>query len=222
MATFQNPASIVPVPHIIVVLLCALLSTSLASAATPSMPRATHAEPVPSAHLAELQRRFGPSPEQQVVIVDVSAQRLSLYRHGERVGHWQVSTSQFGTGNRQNSQRTPLGVHRVARKIGDNAPIGTLFRARRDTGRTVSILKDDRAADGDYVTTRILWLEGLEPGVNKGPGIDSFDRYIYIHGTAEEGRIGRPVSHGCVRMRNDEVIALFDQVAEGTLVEIRP
>lgn len=186
------------------------------------MPASAHTPSVSAAHLAELQRRFGPSPDGLVVIVEVAAQHLSLYRAGERVGQWPVSTSEFGIGNRRNSQRTPVGVHRIARKIGDDAPLGTLFRARRNTGRTVTILEDDRRADGDYVTTRILWLEGLEPGINKGPGIDSFERYIYIHGTAEEGRIGRPASHGCVRMRNRDVIDLFDQVPAGTLVEIRP
>lgn len=177
--------------------------------------------PVSAAHLDRLLQRYGPSPDDQVLVVDVSEQRLRLYRRGETVGEWPVSTSKYGIGNRQNSERTPLGVHRIARKIGAGAPPGTLFKARRDTGRTVEILKDDRAADGDYVTTRILWLEGLEPGVNQGPGVDSFQRYIYIHGTAEEGRIGRPFSHGCVRMTNDAVVELFDRVQEGTLVEIR-
>lgn len=206
---------------LIIAVLVALLATPLTINAAPSMSQSSP-PPVSAAHLQELQQRFGPSPNHQVVIVDVSEQQLSLYRDGQRIGHWPVSTSQYGIGNRQNSLRTPLGVHRVARMIGADAPLGTLFEARRNTGRTVTILKDDRPADGDYVTTRILWLEGLEPGVNKGAGIDSFQRYIYIHGTAEEGRIGRPASHGCVRMGNQAVVELFDQVQEGTLVEIRP
>lgn len=222
MATFQNSATAKPVSSIRILYLVALLATALTSTAAPPMPQSTDHSAVPAAHLKELQQRFGPSPDGQVIIVDVSDQQLTLYRDGRRVAQWPVSTSQFGTGNRANSQQTPLGVHRVARMIGADAPVGTLFRARRDTGRTVEILKDDRAADGDYVTTRILWLEGLEPGVNKGAGVDSFKRYIYIHGTAEEGRIGRPFSHGCVRMRNDAVVKLFDQVKQGTLVEIRP
>lgn len=205
----------------IIAVLVALLATPLTVNAAPAMSQASPT-PVSAAYLQELQQRFGPSPRHQVVIVDVSEQQLSLYRDGRRIGHWPVSTSQYGIGNRQNSLRTPLGVHRVARMIGADAPAGTLFEARRNTGRTVTILKDDRPADGDYVTTRILWLEGLEPGVNKGAGIDSFQRYIYIHGTAEEGRIGRPASHGCVRMGNQAVIELFDRIQEGTLVEIRP
>jgi len=179
------------------------------------------ADPSLPALAADLERRFGASPDHTVLLVDVSEQSLTLLRGGAPLARWPVSTSRHGTGNREHSQRTPLGVHRVARKIGDGAPLGALFRARRDTGRVVEILTDDRAADDDYVTTRILWLEGLEPGVNRGPGIDSFARYIYIHGTAEEGRIGRPASHGCVRMRNADVVELFDRVEVGALVVIR-
>lgn len=205
-----------------IVLLVALLATIGSSFAASAMQTSAAPSGVTADHLQSLLQMYGPSPDRQIIIVDVSEQQLSLYRGTERIGRWPVSTSQFGVGNRANSQKTPLGVHRVARKIGDGAPLGTLFRARRDTGRTVEILQDDRPADGDYVTTRILWLEGLEPGVNKGPGVDSFQRYIYIHGTAEEGRIGKPFSHGCVRMRNEAVVKLFEQVQEGTLVEIRP
>ncbi len=219
--TFQIPATI-PVSRFLAVMLLALLWTPVSSIATqPAMSATTDNASATPAHLADLEQRFGPSPGGVVVIVDVSSQMLSLYRGDQQLGSWPISTSQFGIGNRLNSQQTPLGVHRVARKIGAGAPLGTLFRARRDTGRTVTILKDDRAADGDYVTSRILWLKGLEPGVNQGPGVDSFHRYIYIHGTAEEGRIGRPASHGCIRMRNRDVIDLFQQVPDGALVEIR-
>ncbi len=168
-----------------------------------------------------LEQRFGPSPGGQVVVVDVANQRLYLFRGGDLVAQWPVSTSRYGIGNREESHKTPTGAHRVARKIGDGAPVGTLFRGRRDTGRIVTIHRDDTPAPEDYVTTRILWLEGLEPGINKGAGIDSFQRYIYIHGTAEEGRIGTPASHGCVRMRNADVIELFDLIDMGTLVDIR-
>lgn len=203
-------------------MLLAVLCTPLSSlAAKPAMSTTTDNASASPTHLAELQQRFGPSPSALAVIIDVSSQMLSLYRGDQQLGSWPVSTSQFGTGNRQNSQKTPLGVHRIERKFGADAPLGTLFRARRNTGHTVTILKDDRAADGDYVTSRILWLKGLEPGVNEGPGIDSYRRYIYIHGTAEEGRIGRPASHGCIRMRNRDVIDLFQHVPVGTLVEIR-
>jgi hypothetical protein len=170
--------------------------------------------------VARLEQRFGPSPGGYVIIVHVPAQRLDLYRHGARIASWPVSTSRYGVGNRENSEKTPLGVHRIAKKIGAGAPLGTLFRARRDTGRTVPIHTDDTPADGDYVTTRILWLKGIEPGVNEGKGVDSYHRFIYIHGTPEEGRIGRPFSHGCIRMRNRSVVELFRRVKIGTLVDI--
>jgi len=188
-------------------------------------PRDVTTDPAPRAALhhlaADLETRFGPSPGGAVLLVDVSEQRLALVRGGSMVRSWPVSTSRYGVGNQDHSQRTPLGVHRVAQKFGAQAPLGTLFQARRNTGRMVEILTDDRAAADDYVTTRILWLQGLEPGINQGPGVDSYQRYIYIHGTAEEGRIGRPASHGCVRMRNVDVVEVFDQVEVGTLVVIR-
>lgn len=179
----------------------------------------THHETA-SRRIMELEKRFGPSPNGEVIVVHVASQTLDLYKHDQLAGSWPVSTSMFGVGSRANSQKTPLGVHRVARKIGAGAPPGTLFQARRDTGRTVPIYTDDRRSEGDYVTTRILWLKGLEPGRNEGKGVDSYHRYIYIHGTPEEGRIGRPASHGCIRMRNHDVIDLFNQVAVGTLVDI--
>jgi lipoprotein-anchoring transpeptidase ErfK/SrfK len=131
-----------------------------------------------------------------------------------------VSTSEVGTGNQANSNRTPLGTHQVKERFGDGARKGTIFKARKNTGKTAKIHTDKTDVKEDLITSRILWLAGLEPGVNQGKGIDSYQRYIYIHGTPEEGLIGRPASHGCVRMKNDDVIALYDLVPVGTLVEI--
>lgn len=155
------------------------------------------------------------------LVVDVSDQRLYLFQDDELAGIYPVSTATAGTGNHAGSMQTPLGLHRVDRKIGAGAPMGMIFRGRRPTGKRAEILTapDARAARDD-VTSRILWLEGLEPGVNQGGDVDSKRRYIYIHGTPEEGRIGRPASHGCVRMTNADVIALFDRVEVGTLVDI--
>ena len=96
----------------------------------------------------------------------------------------------------------------------------TIFRSRANTGKVAKILTEPIDVEEDLVLTRILWLEGLEPGVNRGPGIDSKSRYIYIHGTNEEGLIGTPASHGCLRMKNDDVIDLFDRVPVGTEVWI--
>ncbi len=160
-------------------------------------------------------------PGEQGLVVDVRSQWLYLFESGELVGHFPVSTAERGVGNREGSLQTPLGLHRVDEKIGAEAPRGMIFRGRQPTGELAEILEgpDERAARDD-VTTRILWLQGLEPGVNQGGDVDSKQRYIYIHGTPEEGRIGRPASHGCVRMTNADVITLFDRVQEGALVDI--
>ncbi len=156
------------------------------------------------------------------IMVSVGEQKLYLYSDGELVNSYPVSTSRYGTGNKSGSYKPPPGLHRVARKIGDGEPAGTVFRGRVRTGEITEIYYDGRTSEGDYILTRILRLEGLEPGINKGEGIDSYSRFIYIHGTKEEGLIGQPVSSGCVRMRNKDVIELFDIVEEGTLVEIIP
>lgn len=160
-------------------------------------------------------------PGEQAIVVDVPSQQLYLFESGELIGSFPVSTAERGTGNQEGSLQTPLGLHRVDEKIGADAPRGLIFRGRQPTGELAEILEgaDERAARDD-VTTRILWLQGMEPGVNQGGDVDSKQRYIYIHGTPEEGRIGRPASHGCVRMTNADVITLFDRVQEGALVDI--
>lgn len=141
------------------------------------------------------------------VRVDVSDQKLYLFRGKQLLKVYPVSTAKNGIGNRLGSERTPLGWHRVAQKIGAGAPIYTIFINRKNTG---SIYAGGNAKKNDLITSRILWLEGLEPGINKGKGIDSFSRFIYIHGTAEEELIGRPSSHGCIRMKNTDVVELFN------------
>ncbi|MCL7743798.1 L,D-transpeptidase [Guyparkeria hydrothermalis] len=157
----------------------------------------------------------------QAIVVDVTSQRMYLFEQGSLVGSYPVSTAERGTGNQEGSLQTPLGLHRVDEKIGADAPMGMIFRGRRPTGQQAEILTGpDERAERDDVTSRILWLSGLEPGVNQGGDVDSKRRYIYIHGTPEEGRIGRPASHGCVRMTNADVIALFDRVEVGALVDI--
>lgn len=156
-----------------------------------------------------------------VAIVRVDAQRLYVVREGRVKREFPVSTSRYGIGNQAGSYQTPLGVHRISQKIGDEAPMGTVFRARVDTGRIADIVTDPRRTPEDNITTRILWLEGLEYGINRGEGIDSFSRFIYIHGTDEEGLIGRPASEGCVRMTNRDVIELYDLMPYGSLVVIQ-
>lgn len=171
--------------------------------------------------LSKLRHRFGLGPEELALIIVISKQELYAAK-GKRIqALYPVSTSRCGPGNREGSNQTPLGTHRVREKIGDGAPPGAVFRGRVKTGEMARIDRDPIDRDEDLVTTRILWLEGQEDGINRGGQIDSYRRYIYIHGTPEEGFIGVPRSHGCIRMKNGEVIQLFDMVRVGTLVEIR-
>jgi lipoprotein-anchoring transpeptidase ErfK/SrfK len=124
---------------------------------------------------------------------------------------WPVSTSRFGLGFKEGSFRTPTGRFRIAEKIGDGAPEGMIFRSRIATGKVA-----DQGGEEDLVLTRILWLEGLDP-----QNVNTRQRYIYIHGTNQEHLIGTPASHGCIRLRNNDMIDLFDRVNEGTHVEIK-
>ena len=127
-----------------------------------------------------------------------------------------ISTSKFGIGNKEGSNQTPLGIHRIEEKIGDDAPSGRIFKSRMDTGENWH----PGLTDDNLILSRILRLHGLEDGINRGPGIDSYQRYIYIHGTNQEEKIGTPLSHGCVCMKNREIIELYDLVEEGTIVVI--
>lgn len=156
-----------------------------------------------------------------VLVVRIDQQRLYVVDPGHSPEHYPVSTAANGVGNREGSHQTPTGLHRVARRIGDAVPAGAIFRGRVATGEIAPVLSGPaERAPGDCITSRILWLEGLEPGRNRGGEVDSFGRYIYIHGTDEEGRIGTPASHGCIRMRNTDIIALFPRVPLHSLVLI--
>ncbi len=175
-----------------------------------------------AARLAALRAAWPDYRTDRIAIVDVSDQELRLYVDGRLAARYPVSTAEAGTGSAAGSHRTPLGAHYVRRRFGAGAPAGMVFRARRPTGRIAPVEPRPRHIGEDLVTTRILWLSGLEPGRNQGPGVDSFQRYIYIHGTPEEGLIGRPASHGCIRLRNRDIIALFDRLPLRALVWIQP
>jgi len=125
-----------------------------------------------------------------------------------------VSTSAYGIGQVVDSQQTPCGLHRVARKIGGGHPIGTVFRNRKVTGFTWQGLPDAS------IVHRIFWLEGLEPGRNRGGKVDTFSRYIYIHGFGDETTLGRPASHGCIHLAARDLIPLYDLLPVGSLVWI--
>jgi len=153
-----------------------------------------------------------------VIIVSVSNQ---LLHHRRRTGVWHtypISTAANGTGNMEGSFQTPLGRHLIAEKIGDGLPILTAFRAREPF--TVFNSKTCNP-NRDWILTRILWLEGTQTGVNRRGKVDTHGRYIYIHGTHDEAAIGTPTSHGCIRMRNLDMLELFDQTVSGERVIIK-
>lgn len=154
----------------------------------------------------------------RLFVVDVERQTATLIENGAAVGSWPVSTALKGIGGEENSFKTPPGWHRIDRKIGAGAEAGTVFSSREPTGERWQ----GETCETDLILTRILTLDGLEDGVNRGPGCDSRERYIYIHGSNHEEHIGRPASCGCVRMSNADVTALFDAAQEGDLILIAP
>lgn len=153
--------------------------------------------------------------------VDISEQRLYLIENGLIKASYPISSSKYGEGNIENSFKTPLGQHSIKEMIGEGAELYTIFNSRINTKRPATIINQFEDTDNDYVTSRIMWLDGEEEGFNKGGNVDSFRRYIYIHGTHEEGLIGTKASHGCIRMFNYDVIELFNLVNIGTKVLIR-
>ena len=146
------------------------------------------------------------------IVVDVAAQTLSVMDGPSVAAEFPVSTSRFGLGFEEGSFRTPTGRFVIREKIGDGAPPWTVFRARENTGQTTA-----PGGEEDLVLTRILTLDGLEPA-----NTNTLERFVYIHGTNQEDLIGVPASHGCVRLRNADMIALHDMVAAGTPVTILP
>lgn len=145
-------------------------------------------------------------------------QSLDLISRADCLSSFPVSTSARGFGNRENSGKTPVGHHIIGAKIGENMPLGTVFKGRVPTGEIITRADCSK----DFITTRILWLEGTEPEINQGPGVDTRHRMIYIHGTPAVSKIGTPCSHGCIRMRGEDIILLFNHVTIGTAVEIIP
>ena len=156
--------------------------------------------------------------------VDIRLQQLYLwesYPDGDMlIRQYAVSTAANGAGEQTGSHCTPRGRHRIAEKIGAGAPMCSAFKSRVPTGEIWTPELDAENPGRDWILTRILWLEGLEPGKNQGGSVDSHDRYIYIHGTNEEHKLGTPASHGCIRMKNADVAELFELVGVGTEVRI--
>jgi len=175
----------------------------------------SRAQALAQAALARPASPFRELPE-RLIVVDVAWQRLTLIESGLEIAEYPVSTAAAGIGGEENSMRTPPGWHRIHARIGEGAPSGAVFESREPTGARW----EGGTTDDDLILTRILTLEGLEDGVNRGPGHDSLERYIYLHGTNHEDELGRPASHGCVRMGNADVIDLFARVEVGDPVVI--
>lgn len=152
-----------------------------------------------------------------ILYVSVRSQRLYHVRDASMQEEYVISTAAKGLGERQDSYRTPTGLHYVHERIGTGLPPWSVLVERQPTGE---IFDSTATPDGDVITSRILWLSGMEHGVNKGGSVDSQARCIYLHGTADEASLGIPSSHGCIRLRNVDIVRLFDEVPTGTLVVI--
>ncbi len=153
--------------------------------------------------------------------IDVPSQTLTLHDEtGDVLMQTQVSTAKNGVGEQMGSDCTPRGEHVIRAKIGAAQPLNTVFVARRPTGETYSPELRALYPQRDWILTRILWLSGLEPGKNRLGNVDTMRRHIYIHGAPDEDQMGVPSSHGCIKMRTQEVIELFDRVPPGTPVTI--
>ena len=154
------------------------------------------------------------------VRIDVSQQTLTLLNHGQIVMTYPVSTAKNGVGELKDSGKTPRGMHVIRAKIGAQAPLGAVFVGRRQTGEVATSDFVAQYPERDWILSRILWLSGLEVGFNRLGLVDTMQRYIYIHGSADEVHIGLPVSKGCIRMKNQDIIDIFDQVSAGCIVDI--
>ncbi|WLQ16902.1 L,D-transpeptidase [Hahella aquimaris] len=154
------------------------------------------------------------------IVISVPLQTLTLLVSGNAEETFSVSTARAGVGERNGSGQTPRGEHIIRAKIGAQAPLNAVFRGRRWTGEIYSQALAEAYPDRDWILTRILWLSGTQKGFNRGGDVDTMRRYIYLHGTPDSEPMGEPLSHGCIRMRNQDIIRLFDRVGPGTPVLI--
>jgi len=153
--------------------------------------------------------------------INVTEQKLRLLdAEGNQIHEYPVSTSKYGTGNQNGSEQTPLGLHRIKDKLGGAMPVNEVFIGRVPHGSLDECIERGVDLPDDVIMSRIMWLEGMEPGRNKGGYVDTYQRYIYIHGTNHEEDIGKPASIGCIRMCNQDIVELFRLVDAGTEVLI--
>ena len=152
--------------------------------------------------------------------VSIAEQRLQLIEDAHTLLDVSVATAKNGPGEKSGSECTPRGMHQIRAKIGANCPENTVFVGRRPTGERYHRELRVQFPNRDWILTRILWLSGLEPGKNRLGDVDTMRRYVYIHGCPDDDKMGIPSSHGCIKMRNSDVISLFDLVETGTRVNI--
>jgi hypothetical protein len=164
--------------------------------------------------------RLGIKPGARILVVRISTATLQFFRSSELVKSYVVSTSRRPPSNVKNSLGTPRGLHEIATRIGAGQPPGMVFKSRVPTGRHFSEMLEREPQNENLITSRILWLRGLEPGVNRGGEVDTYERYVYIHGTNHESHVGEPLSAGCVLMRNLDIVELYEEVRAGDLVWI--
>jgi hypothetical protein len=163
-----------------------------------------------------------PLPPGAYLTIHIQSQTLQARAAtGEVLAEYAVSTALNGPGEQDSSGCTPRGEHYIRARIGAGQPLNTVFRGRRPTGEIYSPQLAAEHPDRDWILTRILWLCGREWGRNRGPGVDTFRRFIYIHGTPDTEPMGVALSHGCVRMRNTDIAELFERVSAGTRVVIQ-
>jgi len=163
----------------------------------------------------EIYKKYKLDKQESIIYISISNQNLYIINNMVIIGTYSISSSKYGIGSKPGSNKTPLGLHKIYKKIGESAEYGSIFKARKNTNKIAKITIDNTDTEDDHVTSRILWLKGMEK-----TNLSSKKRFIYIHGTSEEGLIGKPASHGCIRMNNKDVIKLFAKVDKDTPVII--
>ncbi len=200
------------------------LMTALTLLVTSGCATTTAVPYVPLQYIKQHVASLGVEPTPKIIVVDTKDQTLTIVHDDNIQKVYKISTSKYGLGQRVNTYKTPLGLHRVNEKIGEGVPHQGIFHRREYVGAAWKPLPRDQHRK-DFITTRILRLEGLQPGLNKGRDswgrlVDSEERAIYIHGTTMEWKLGNPSTKGCVHMSAKDVVHLFNSVPTGTLVWI--
>lgn len=200
-------------PRVLMLVMSVAVLLNFGCASLPS-PSRKFCLPAPCTTVCE---RLDIAPTKFFLTVNIAAQTAALFEDGWFVKTFPCSTSRFGIGETNGSHRTPRGLHRIAEKVGAGEPAGTIFKDRKIIGYVSEL-----GVKAGTITTRIMWLEGLEPGFNRGTNgtvnVDTHDREIYIHGTGDQNSLGRPASIGCIHLADPDLITLYDLLPSGTLV----